>query len=222
MAAVSPPSEQHVSQAAHAHEPVWKQAEMLGYHVCGINGCVLSDRHVGACLFPELSGRRRSRGAAETHFSPAAGSAASNVQLQPKRCRLTPPLTPLAAAAEGRSSSAPPAARAPPASAKQRGKARAGKAAPAKAAAKAAPAPAPAPAAAAAAPAPAAAAAAAADSSDDAVELESETGEGEEEAEGDDAGDPSPPPPRSALAAAPPRLKPARYLGATPSPRTHP
>ena len=192
MAAVSPPSEQHVTQAAHAHEPVWKQAEMLGYHVCGINGCVLSDRHVGACLFPELSGRRRSRGAAETHFSPAAGSAASNVQLQPKRCRLTPPLTPLAAAAEGRSSSAPPAARAPPASAKQRGKARAGKAAPAKAAAKAAPAPAPAPAAAAAAAAPAPAAAAAADSSDDAVELESETGEGEEEAEGDDAGDPSP------------------------------
>ena len=97
MAAVSPPNE-HASQAAHAHEPVWKQAEMLGYHVCGINGCVLSDRHVGACLFPELVGRRRSRGAAETDYSPAP------VQLQPKRCRLTPPLPPLAAAAvaEGR------------------------------------------------------------------------------------------------------------------------
>ena len=72
-------SQEHVSQAAHAHEPVWKQAEVLGYHVCGINGCVLMDRHAGPCLFPELSGRRRSRGASETDFSPAP------VQLQPKR-----------------------------------------------------------------------------------------------------------------------------------------
>ena len=101
-------SHEHASQAAHAHEPVWKQAQTLGYHVCGINGCVLSDRHVGACLFPELSGRRRSRGAAETDLFPAP------VQLQPKRCRLTPPPPPLAAAAVavGRSSGAPPAARA--------------------------------------------------------------------------------------------------------------
>ena len=99
-------SQEHVSQAAHAHEPVWKQAEVLGYHVCGINGCVLMDRHVGPCLFPELSGRRRSRGASETDFSPAP------VQLQPKRCRLAPPLPATTAVAEGRSSSAPPAARA--------------------------------------------------------------------------------------------------------------
>ena len=46
-------------QLAHANQKVWQQTESLGYHVCGINGCVLADRHPGDCLFPETTGRRR-------------------------------------------------------------------------------------------------------------------------------------------------------------------
>ena len=54
-------AEAAVAQIAHSQEPVWKQTQSLGYHVCGINGCVLADRHPGACIFPELisNGRRR-------------------------------------------------------------------------------------------------------------------------------------------------------------------
>ena len=33
-----------MQQQAHANMPVWRQTETLGYHVCGINGCVLADR----------------------------------------------------------------------------------------------------------------------------------------------------------------------------------
>ena len=31
----------------------------VGYAVCGINGCVLMDRHAGQCVFPEVSARKR-------------------------------------------------------------------------------------------------------------------------------------------------------------------
>ena len=30
--------------------PAWKLTEQMGYHVCGINGCLLEARHPGECL----------------------------------------------------------------------------------------------------------------------------------------------------------------------------
>ena len=47
------------AQAAHASLPVWKQAETLGYTPCGNYGCVLADRHLGLCAFPEPLGARK-------------------------------------------------------------------------------------------------------------------------------------------------------------------
>ena len=45
--------------ASHADLPRWQQAQQLGYDCCGINGCILADRHQGECVFPEVDARRR-------------------------------------------------------------------------------------------------------------------------------------------------------------------
>ena len=31
----------------------------VGYNICGINGCILADRHPGECVFQELGSRKR-------------------------------------------------------------------------------------------------------------------------------------------------------------------
>ena len=32
-----------------------------GYYMCGINGCILAERHTGVCVMPDLPVRQRSR-----------------------------------------------------------------------------------------------------------------------------------------------------------------
>ena len=36
----------------------------VGWTICGINGCILADRHAGDCIFPEIEGARRRCGTA--------------------------------------------------------------------------------------------------------------------------------------------------------------
>jgi hypothetical protein len=38
-----------------------KFEEENDYYACGINGCILRDHHQGACIFPDMGSRRRSR-----------------------------------------------------------------------------------------------------------------------------------------------------------------
>ena len=40
-------------------EPHWQFTSKVGYYVCGINGCILSEMHQGSCVFPETPQRRR-------------------------------------------------------------------------------------------------------------------------------------------------------------------
>ena len=69
--------------------PRWQQAQQLGYNCCGINGCVLADRHQGACVFPEVSERRRR----PTIDPKAAEKEASFAHSKPKKRAKTPPKT---------------------------------------------------------------------------------------------------------------------------------
>ena len=59
------PSTAIADQLAHSTLPVWQQTQRIGYDVCGINGCILADRHLGSCVFPPPAGPRRRRSAEE-------------------------------------------------------------------------------------------------------------------------------------------------------------
>ena len=49
--------------------------ETHGYYACGVNGCILAERHCGVCVIPELS-RVRSRVATKDIHRVEAGSGA--------------------------------------------------------------------------------------------------------------------------------------------------
>ena len=55
---VCPPAANEPPEPSPAESRLAKESE-VGWAICGINGCILADRHPGGCLFPDIQGARR-------------------------------------------------------------------------------------------------------------------------------------------------------------------
>ncbi len=80
-------------QLAHTTLPVWQQTQRIGYDVCGINGCILADRHLGSCVFPPPAGPRRRRSAEEVAQAnrPPGDWAGPSAKKKRKSTKASPP-----------------------------------------------------------------------------------------------------------------------------------
>ena len=76
-----------------------------GWVVCGINGCILADRHAGECIFPMEEGKRRrapTKNTAPDYNAPQLLSKVSSVGAKEKEAtkRSKPPAKKKAAPAK--------------------------------------------------------------------------------------------------------------------------